>query len=188
MWDQLYNSLDVRLRPKCQRLPLPNDSDLDRFEQEHGHTLPASYRDFIKVFGAGELGAFFSIKGPGYSRDASLEDFNRLMHIDDEREAKLANQPIKRFAEKVYFASVNGGEIVAWDVGDVRKEEPREYGVYLQTRDARFLELAPSFEQFITEVCLRTGLDPAWKKAGFVVEDRWPIHRVFVPEQSRQEK
>ncbi len=82
MWQQLYNSLKIVLRRGYERLPPPDAAALDRFEREHGHPLPASYREFIQVFGAGELGGFFRIKAPGYpaASEASLTAFDGLMH------------------------------------------------------------------------------------------------------------
>ena len=185
MWQSLYDSLEIVLRRNNERVPPPDDAALDQFEREHGSVLPASYREFVKVFGAGELGGFFRIKAPGYPPrgDAALARFNRRTHTNEEADAGLARQPVERFRGMVYFASVNGGEVVAWDTADVRCDRPREYGVYLWSLDRQFLELAGSFAEFVTGVCLTTGLDPAWKRAGFVVEDEWPIHRVFVPEQ-----
>jgi hypothetical protein len=185
VWQSLYDSLEIVLRPGSERMPPPDDAALDQFEREHASVLPASYREFIKVFGAGELGGFFRIKSPGYPAggDAALAGFNQRMHTDEEADAAMAKQPVQRFRGMVFFASVNGGEVVAWDTGDVRCDRPLEYGIYLWSLDRRFLELAGSFEQFITDVCLTTGLDPAWKRAGFVVDDPWPIHQVFVSEQ-----
>jgi hypothetical protein len=185
VWQALYDSLEIVLRPGFERMPPPDDAALDQFEHEHGTVLPASYREFIKVFGAGELGGFFRIKSPGYPAggDAALAGFNQRMHTDEEADAAMAKQRVQRLRGMVYFASVSGGEVVAWDTADVRCDRPREYGVYLWSLDRQFLELAGCFELFITDVCLTTGLDPAWKRAGFVVEDPWPIHRVFVPEQ-----
>lgn len=184
MWQTLHDSLEIVLRRGSEQVPPPDDAALDLFEREHGTPLPASYREFVKVFGAGELGGFFRIRSPGYSErsDASLAAFDRRMHNDDAPD-ELATQPVERARPMVYFASVNGGEVVAWDTGDVRSARPREYGVYLRTRDDRFLFLTGSFSEFVTEVCLTAGLDVAWRRAGLVVEDKWPVERVFVPEQ-----
>jgi hypothetical protein len=178
VWQSLYDSLEIVLRRGSERVPPPDDASLDQFERVHGAPLPASYREFVKVFGAGELGGFFRIRAPGYpaGSDASLDGFNRRMHAGDDAQTE-------RFRRLVYVAGVNGGETVAWDTGDVRSASPHEFGICLRTRDDKLLELAGSFAEFVMRICLTTGLDEAWRRAGVEVEDEWPVQRVFVPEQ-----
>ena len=55
------------------------------------------------------------------------------------------------------FASTGGGDWYFWDTEDGRDAARREYGVYYHAREYsgdKIKLVAPSFESFVTEICL----------------------------------
>ena len=114
MWNELYKKLDIK--PAAGKaFPKPTDKDVEKFEAKRKVNLPASYREYAKAFGAGDLGGYFRIKVPGGAKSSvDLEAFNKLIHGMDEDNAEMYENEalIKRI---IPFASTGGGDVIAWE-------------------------------------------------------------------------
>ena len=144
-----------------------------------GVKLPASYRSFVKVFGAGQLADDFRICAPGYpaSTGYDLQRFN-----EQERgrfsvgDCQLFPDP-ERVQRLIYFCSTETSEVIGWDPQDARQRKQHEYGIYEVALGPSILLLATSFAEFIQKVCLSEQQlhPPGWD------DERLGSRRQFIP-------
>lgn len=186
-WKSLYETIEVRTEPDCTIAPKPTEQQLDQFELVADFKLPKSYRDFIRVFGAGELACEYKIMAPGYlnptgSQGVPVYD---LQSFNDSTKNQFDTTFLSFFSDPekiqrlVYFCATGTGNIIGWDPQDIREARQYDYGIYELGRSETLEFLADSFRAFIEEVCLseanlhppgwneerhgsRRGFDPAW--------------------------
>jgi hypothetical protein len=161
-WDNLYDRL-VR-RAGFEILKPPKEvinSALERVEKLFHCPLPPSYKEFVSLFGPGEIGGYFRILGPaieGFRNwGSSLEGENQDLpeYMRSLGRADLATRLIG-------FSDTIGGDACFWDREDVRDPIESEYGIYVYPREAvagKVVLVANSFGSFIEEVCLGNGFD-----------------------------
>jgi hypothetical protein len=65
-WRSFYHTLAI-VPGYGEPVPKPTEAHLDQFEGQSGLRLPRSYRDYIIIFGPGELFADWKIAAPGYA-------------------------------------------------------------------------------------------------------------------------
>jgi hypothetical protein len=162
--------------------PAELDTAISEYEVRAGFHLPASYREFLKQFGPGELAGYFCIYGP----------FPRRLCTDGDNPCDLESLWIRVFdpdgswatdiepaltQRLVPFADTIGGDWLFWDINDVRDSGKCEYGVYGASRDWRekIIPVAASFADFVTDVCLGRGFPETegWKPRWEFVSS-WP--------------
>lgn len=135
-WQAFYNSIQIdtsRFGPDIP--PKPTQGNLDAFETEHGFKLPKSYRDFILVFGPGELGERLQIAAPGYPDLGGvvpwdLDTRNKSLTLNSE-ERKLLEPELIQIFDRLYFFGIEAGESwLGWDLNDVRDKKMHEYAIW----------------------------------------------------------
>jgi len=180
-WERLYQRLKIE-EPGPDRIavPKPDDAWLDAYEQRTGFRMPIAYREFIKVFGPGELAGVHTIRAPGYrltGHGEYIRWFNSEIDFDGckdnrvyrtvEETAEIYEEP-ERITRLIYFASNISGDDYGWDPEDLRDPASREYEIYIVRREedecARFH--AWTFAEFIH----KTVFDPELEEA---IEDFW---------------
>lgn len=168
MWEQLTKSLDVR-QPPGQALSKPTDATLDKFESAHKFKLPPSYREFVKVFGPGEIGGYFRIYAPGYGKSgADLGRFVKEIRELEEVFRDRFRQKVRFIKRMVPFADTLGGDIIVWGPSEIT-DPSSEYSIYMIFEDRdKIAELARSFPAFVQDVCLSDSFgtlvgDPNYK-------------------------
>jgi len=123
--------------------------------------LPASYRDFVQVFGPGEIAGYFIVFAPGYPnrRSGSLTHFIDVNRGKEIHEALIEVYDDEEFINRMLpFGSTIGGDLIVWDPDDVRDKRKQEYGVYILPDDqTKIVYLASSFQEFVEKVCLGDG-------------------------------
>jgi hypothetical protein len=161
-WEKLYDRLVRRERLEILRPPTEViNSALERIEKLFHTPLPQSYKEFIHLFGPGEIGEYFRIFGP------SIEGFQDCgSSLEREREVwpeYLTSVGRSDLGERVIcFSTTIGGDATFWDPRDVRDPNEHEYGIYVHSRDAMTGKvdfIAGSFQAFIEEVCLGKGFE-----------------------------
>jgi hypothetical protein len=166
-WAELFESVE-HIPPDGDEVPKPTDEVLDRYEHETSFRFPKSYREFIKVFGPGELGEEYVIRAPGYFRPEKSpkeERFNLRTDLgrfnQRIREQQIKNDTVKRHfagdalrvSRLVYFAETSIGELIGWDPLDTRDADLAEYGIYILLRESDHLALfSENFTDLINEV------------------------------------
>jgi hypothetical protein len=169
-WKALYSSLK-HIPAVGTPVRKPTDVEYNEFEKATGFRLPKSYKEFAKVFGAGELGNYYSIRAPGcavegatsFNRQADLAFFNKsLREKDDQLWYAFVKEQYRgdadRISRLVCFADNATSELIAWDPEDVRDKAGPEYGIYIIIREEDHSKLlATSFPLFIEEVCFGIG-------------------------------
>jgi hypothetical protein len=183
-WQRLYRRLTANIptawknRPRSYPGAEPLKAALTEFEKAAGFKLPRSYKTFVKVFGPGELGGYFRICIPG---DQECGDDLATQHelvsatfrtADDLEHGDLLNRLL-------FFASTIGGETVGWDPLDVTDPRGCEYRVYYVTRSNTCKAIAPSFPEFVSEICLKNNLYKYFGWKNQEPED-WPP-QTFLP-------
>ncbi len=103
-------------------LPLPTERDLEEIDDEWGVTLPPSYREFVKRFGAGWLGRLLHVFAPGYATVewddaypvAELGTFDNSIHstADDLDELHHGFEIVPSL---LFFADDEGAGYFGWD-------------------------------------------------------------------------
>jgi hypothetical protein len=160
-WKQLYDSLEIEIAPGTPKGVKPTQAMISEYEVATGFKLPLDYREFIQVFGPGELGRVFRIKAPGYPTLGYPTDLGAFNSSFDE----FRHDPTKlgvyerqeQFKRLHFFAATDAGEAIAWgpNYHDVDRDD---YWVYILLRSSNAPELlAVSFKKFIFDVCLGDG-------------------------------
>jgi hypothetical protein len=133
---------------------------LDAFEARAGVKLPPSYRDFVQLFGPGQLAGWFTIAAP---LGAARQEAEHLKWADLEwwrdywqglaTEHRPWVDPAK-MRRLVFFSEEESGPWFAWDPQDQTPGQPGEYRVHLRERIEVDTEVvADSFEEFVTGFC-----------------------------------
>jgi len=185
MWDQLQSELHVVL-PEGGRVPPPTDQMLNELEAAIQVSLPASYREFVKRFGAGELAETFRIASCGYPEQANywlanMIDLNAQCHLDDVQLQNCGELTVGQAKSLVYFCATTDGTVIGWLPSQVTDHGNHEYRIYIRMRDDKFFCMSDRFDQFINYICLGGGYDSKLKDAGHLVEEPTPSPKVFVP-------
>jgi hypothetical protein len=178
IWEELYRNLRILELSLVPKVGQPTDTQIECVEKKLGLPLPLGYRDFIKVFGPGEIASDFRIRAPGFRTMAngeSAEAFNHMVDLGAFNEILKHAQitftamdgPYSSQARRlIYFADNSAGDLVGWDPEDVRECDRAEYGIYSVLREEGAARcVAETFEEFIMQVCLADGFARAF---GFV--------------------
>lgn len=157
----IWVNLLAKLELSGEIVPV-SDRDLDRYESEKGFSLPASFRDFAKVFGPGRLTAIASVlfAAPGKQEWEWTFDMYQLNDFiaetpDVEVEEYCLDPAFYRNA--ICFASWGDGWFV-WDRRACLAQTHDELPIYLINRPYEIIRVADSFTAFIFDRCLKEGL------------------------------
>ncbi len=197
-WQELYNSIEIIPADGMPYAELPNSKTLDEFESSYNIKLPVAYREFIQVFGPGsELGQEFHVYAPGFTtcdrlkRNADLgtfQDFTASLSTDS-ISLKYHEGYNEQIARIFFFAASGAGEIIGWDVDDVRDEEKYEYGIYILVRGRRKPDLlANSFKEFIEDCCFSDGYSNLFENPEPWDEEEFGSQRTFYPAANYPDK
>ncbi len=196
-WQELYDSIKIIPADGKPFAELPDSKTLDEFESSYDVKLPVAYREFIQVFGPGELGQEFRIYAPGFitcerlKRNFDLgtfQDFTASLSTDS-ISLKYHEGYNEQIARMVFFATSGDGEIIGWDVHDVRDEEKHEYGIYILLRGRGKPELfAKTFKEFIDYDCFGDGYYRFFTDENCWNEEEFGTQRTFYPAANYPDK
>lgn len=158
-WQAFRDSLEIEVPARQKAVERPDEPVFDALEVSSGFRLPASYREFIRVFGPGELGEGFLVKAPGLSQTDPHCDLQCF--TERTREAVVGNYPgNSRLARMWYFCKTTGGDLIGWDPDEVSDVSRREYRIYIKVHERSTAEpLCENFDEFVGDVCFGTVLD-----------------------------
>jgi hypothetical protein len=168
-WDELVGRLSVTL-PYGGERKTSTTEDIERFEAEFGLAMPASYRDYVRAVGPGNIGPDGAhIYAPGFPQSPTNDLGTDCRQWREEIVGGRSDEDLAgsygdgaRARRLVRFGCVLGiGFQFAWDTGEVVDPEGHEYGVYLIDPD-RFgaeavVKVAPTFAELVTEFILGHG-------------------------------
>jgi len=166
MWKELYNEL--KIESSKTNIPKTTSAMLDKLEESIHRKLPKSYREFMIIFGPGELAEYFRIYGPG--KKGGQADLIAFIEMNRE----IANVQIETYGEEDFikrmipFSDTIGGDVIAWDPS-TSNEDNDDYAIFMLPNDRNsIIKLSPDFEAFITKICLSTSFgkivgDPKYK-------------------------
>jgi hypothetical protein len=145
--------------PGFRAVQKPEEGELDAFECEINSPLPPSYREFILMFGPGELAQEFMIFAPicPGNKHFDMRKFNNHFRQAFDKCEVLQNsykepQLIRRL---VFFGRNIGNDYFGWDPEETAKKANPEYQIhFLQHLAESTRIIAASFEKFILEICL----------------------------------
>lgn len=171
MWEQLQDKLQIEDTscPGYRLVPKPTNKTLDQFENTHSVKLPASYREFVLTFGAGELAEFYRIAAPlDIECDYDLDRFNRQIHGDPEEKLLAVYGPPNVIDKFLFFCSTGGGAFFGWKLNEVTSAASHDYAIYEFPGFPPFQKVADAFQDFI----LRHILEPDPRR-------KWTPKKVF---------
>ncbi len=159
MWKRLQKKLTIK---PTYGTPVrkPRDSQLDRFEAEYEFKLPKSYREFVKLFGAGILDGYFRIYSPAHG--GTVETLDLVAEWESMRENLdwLANETFPEssplLSRAVPFSGTINGDIIVWDPAEKTNSRSHEYTIYIIPRDIgeEITKVADTFREYIEDCCL----------------------------------
>ena len=163
MWNALYEEL-IRPTTGGTQYSKPTDKTIAVFERESHVKLPESYKEFTKVFGAGELAEYYRIAAPlDIEDDNDLVRQNRNAHGEPGEDLLGSYGPSEVTDRIVIFGNTIGGEMFGWNTEEVTDEDRAEYAIFYLTRRGSMERIANTFEEFVQH-CLTQEPD----KNGYV--------------------
>ena len=172
-WQSLLETIEV-----TGELCPTSVADLDKFEQNTGFKLPASYRDYSVVFGPGVLVRPFRyrIAVPGKPDRAELNElkkFNQYVRESNYEYKEYCPDP-DQFQRAWFFGTDLATSWYFWDPQAVTDPKANECKIFVMHREWNIELLAASFWEFVSDVCLGKGVP------GYNHDES--IERVFQPE------
>lgn len=172
-WKALLKTL--RVETLMGKITPVDESALKSFEKGSGVALPASYRSFCSVFGAGELGKDFYISAPGVHHTLSTWSLQRL-----QKQAQVGldyfeySPDPQQHARGVFFCTDILTRKYFFDPEDVQNARGHEYAVYCLSRDWEVKRVCDGFGQFVTDFCVGS-------RHNELFEDEQPVQQLFRP-------
>lgn len=142
--------------------PVPKATDAALRDAESGLfcSLPTSYREWCKVYGAGELARFFRIAAPmEVSHTFNLIEYNRAMREGEGGELWQDRIGADLFERAVFFAETIGGEFYFWDQQIQSSGASAEFPIYYSPRHVSPEKCSDAFEEWILKTCLSPNDD-----------------------------
>lgn len=157
-WEQLGAKLQVG-KGKGGKLVASTDAALDEFERSFNIKLPLNYRDFVKLFGPGELAGVVRIYAPvGRKQPGDLTTFVKGFREGADFLGEVFSNP-KLILRSIPFANTIFGDMIVWDPQKPTDPKAHEYEVCLLAKEtSKVSNLAPDFETFIQDRCLSPKL------------------------------
>ena len=149
------------MKPHVSRgaeLSIPAPEELDSFEAQFGFKLPASYRAFTQVFGAGSFFGSFKLFVPNgpYHEIGNLQDEVReLIEDNDYDYVSEQHKELEPVIRMIFLAEDITPCYYGWDSEDVRDPETREYAIRKYDFEYNVCPIvAASFPEFIHKYVL----------------------------------
>lgn len=156
-WRELYDELEILGQRRRKRIA--TERTIKRFEKEAGISLPAGFREFAQVFGAGELCGYYRFCVPLGRKDyCDLATFNAVQQVsvEDGVWEEYASLDVLRLL--LFFGSTIGGELFAWSTDEVTDADANDYAIYRFSDRPPRRRVAKLFAEFF-ERCRRSKLD-----------------------------
>src|SRR5262245_6755722 len=129
-WRSLYDRI-AKVYPTYRYVPKPTPQAIDEFEATAVFALPHSYREFIEVFGPGELSQRFQFHAPGYAKRNKILDLSHFNQLFRECKAFFPKETMTNLiARQIVFCVTISGDWIGWDPQDVCDPVNHEYGIY----------------------------------------------------------
>lgn len=178
-WEELHRSV---ISWKPMRFRPADDEELDAFEAAAGLALPRSYREFVKIFGACEIGSKgINIARPRRKRmpNSRYDLASRAERMHDIVEAFCRSSDStgrvvhpERSLRMVFFGDNQLGDTFGWDPEDISDAAAHEYAVYSRHIETEpYPRVAFSFQDFVLGYCLGDDLK-RWHEAGRPVGEK----------------
>ena len=156
-WNKLYAECEIfeDSEGSIERLEYTSEM-LSEYEQLLGIKFPNSYKEFILVFGVGEL-AYHRIYGPVSDptrKDMDIAEEDRLIHGKREDELLSEYGTFEEMEKFVFFSSSTRGDFYGWLTTEFTDKAKFEYRIYEFRRSPPIRPVADSFEQFIDDIVL----------------------------------
>lgn len=182
-WREIYAQFTIQGDP-ARAYPKPTEDDLGRFEAETGLKLPASYRAFCQVFGAGILdldAVYLRVSAPGCPDDV----LNLKQALDLRERHRSMSDWTPRARRAIYFANSFRNDRFGWDPEDASDLDAPEFRVFgLIRHDDDVTKLADDFYDFITLCMDSRAFSSPMRVATYAEETGKPApapKRVFIP-------
>lgn len=169
-WTELYHKIEITAPSYAIDVQRPTHQTIGEFERESGIALPESYKQFVMLFGPGQLANDVSIRVPNcvsanpvasrcslnYIMD--LATWNRELRsegqLDENRVISLYKNP-QLILRVLFFADNLAGDLFGWDPENPIPNSDGEYPIYvLRREDYEILEHKRSYPAFIFETVL----------------------------------
>lgn len=149
-WERFRHSIHTDMRYGERALRRPSDRVLDAFENRQGWKLPKSYRQYIKVFGAGELFERWRIAAPGNQSWPywDLDATNGALQLGADQEVYFSESDRSILHRLFFFGELSGQDPIGWALCDKTNVKNHEYRIYVRKLDS-LQELASSFRSLI---------------------------------------
>jgi hypothetical protein len=184
-WKSLYEDLDILDNPRLVPISKPTPKDILSFESTTGLLLPASYKEFILVFGPGTLAKEFQILSPkckASSYDLLTVNQERFSQVPDPEEAVWSPFPTDELLQRfvTFCTTALGNHRFGWDPETITDSTLMEYAVYFHPRlERQAKKVADSFGDFIENLCLGDDFFRIYRRKGYW-DASFP-RRAFVP-------
>lgn len=155
-WSALAGGISIVSSPND--VPKPTLEDCTEAEASLGITLPSSYKEFITVFGAGDLAKEFQLFAPNCpNMRYDLVSVNRDVReqlVKDNLAENYSDDPAQTLRLVIFARNFDSDEF-GWDSAQVTLSKESEYKVYLLPRLLGANEYyTDTFEEFVLELCL----------------------------------
>jgi hypothetical protein len=133
-----------------------------------------TFREWGKVYGAGELAGFFRIAAPmDVPHTFNLVDYNRAMKEGEDGSLWRTRLGASLFDSAIFFAETIGGEVYFWDHRGEVSTDSGDFPIYYSPRHNQPEKCADTYMDWILKVCL----SPAMDEEG---ESRWYFRRFYL--------
>jgi hypothetical protein len=172
-WKDLYEKLQILGNPKLVPVGPPTVDDIVKFQTGSGFLLPASFKDFILVFGPGILAKEFQIYSPHCkhtSFDLLTLNYERFgLKPSTSREVVSPFPKTARLQRLVAFCTTTlGNDRFAWDPNAITNSSPLEYAVFFHRRLAKQpKKVADTFGEFVDNLCLGNDFFKSYRRVGY---------------------
>lgn len=165
MWNELKDACKQPEMPYdgYSFVPPPLPDTLAAFEASCGLKLPSTYREFVLLFGAGELSGLFRIAAPmDVDSRYELGRFNAELHGKDDERLLDHFGLGERTLNVIFFAATGGGVLFGWLTDEVTDAVTHEYAVYEFAESGEMRRVADTFWDFINDYVLRPTANHTW--------------------------
>jgi hypothetical protein len=180
----IYDKIVVVESPAVKYVDKSTEETLAEAESQLGFKLPASYRAFVLLFGAGRLADSFKIFAPlpkvykfqGRPVFDLVAEHRRVASTLSEYQ--LHTQP----SDFCLFCVDGGGAMYFWNTLEVVDIASSEYRIYQAIHRDEMYPFPPSFESFVERCCTQGMTIGDRQEPG--EEENWSFSRFQVPPRS----
>src|SRR5262245_197191 len=142
--------------------PKPTAVLLDQFEKTRGLSLPTSYRQFVTMFGPGELAGLYRIAAPmPIPTGHGLAAFDRNLPGEPDDRLLETFGPQEVTGKLVFFGASGGGDFFGWMTDEETDRKANEYAIY-RFDFAPMKRICKSFEDWVKNYVMKANRARRW--------------------------